>query len=796
MRLNNSRRRASVLERAGTLGISLALGAWLAISNASAQTTDEATANAQAITSAGTLQTIVVTAEKRQSTVGTTPISMTALSGTELQDQGISSLEGLLGEVPGMSEKSYGPGQTEFEMRGMTSGGGESPTVGFYLDEISISPPATAQNGKVAIDPDLYDLSRVEVLRGPQGTLYGSGSMGGTIKLVTNQPDLDHFSSSVQGSFSGTQSGGLNGGGNGMLNLPVIPGTFAFRFVATDTWTSGWIDRIVLNDFPLPTSPCTGWYGCTRGAVRAAPVAADYKDVNWDHTTGGRVEALLKPSSKLSISVEGLYQKISMGGPDFEDFPPGTEAHYQPFNVPEPFSDRFDLASATVNYDFDWATLTSATGYWSRQQIQTADGSEILQNVGDVPAYSASGDLGFGAAGLTETDTTSQFSQEVRLTSNQQHPYRWLVGGFFSNYNSTTDGSFIVPGLATILGGIFGTTDFLTVHRPSRILQSAGFGEGSYDITDKLTATIGLRYFSYNATIQTIESGFVTPTHGPTPTTFSGVGSDSGANPKFNLSYQLDNKTLLYSTVAKGFRPGGGNAPIPTTGPGSCGADLAALGLSASPLQYQPDSLWSYEAGEKSSLGNNKVNVNSAVYYEDWSHVQQNVVLGCGYHFFANAGKAAVYGAETEIAVQLLNGLTVTESASYTHAALSEAVPSIGAPDGQPLVDVPNWLESTAINYAHPVSLNLSFVARFSEDYVGPSYDEAYGFDHLSGYDIMHVRAGIAGGVWVAELFVDNLGNEHAMLADTNSYVVNIPDLDRVATNQPRTVGVDFTYRF
>jgi iron complex outermembrane recepter protein len=796
MRFTNTRRLASALTRAGSLAVSPVLGACLAINGAAAQTADVASADTQAITSAGTLQTIVVTAEKRESTVGTTPISMTALSGTALQDEGISNLEGLLGEVPGMSLKSYGPGQTEIEMRGMTSGGGESPTVGFYLDEISISPPATAQNGKVAIDPDLYDLNRVEVLRGPQGTLYGSGSMGGTVKLVTNQPDLYHFSSNVQGSFSGTEGGGLNGGGNGMLNLPIVAGTFAIRLVATDTWTSGWIDRIVLNDFPLPGSPCTGWYGCTRGAVLAAPVAADYKDVNWDHTTGGRVEALLQPTSKLSVAVDGLYQKISMGGPNYEDFPPGTEAHYQPFNVPEPFSDRFDLASATVNYDFDWATLTSATGYWSREQIQTVDGSEILQNVGDVPAYSAAGGLGFGAAGLTETDTTSQFSQEVRLTSEQQHPYRWLVGGFFSNYNSTTDGSFIVPGLATIFGGIFGTTDFLTVHRPSRIVQSAGFGEGSYDITDKLTVTAGLRYFSYDATIQTIESGFVTPTHGPAPTTFAGTGSDSGANPKFNLSYRLDKHTLLYSTVAKGFRPGGGNAPIPTTGPGSCGADLAALGLSASPLQYQPDSLWSYEAGEKASMRNNTVNINSAVYYEKWSDVQQNVVLGCGYHFYANAGQAGIYGAETEIAVQPFAGLTVTESASYTHAALTQAVPSIGAPNGQPLVDVPDWLESTAINYAHPISLNLSFIARFSESYVGPSYDEAYAFDHLRGYDIMAARAGVAGGAWVAELFVDNLANEHAMIADTNSYVVNIPDVDRVATNQPRTVGVDFTYRF
>jgi outer membrane receptor protein involved in Fe transport len=267
-------------------------------------------------------------------------------------------------------------------------------------------------------------------------------------------------------------------------------------------------------------------------------------------------------------------------------------------------------------------------------------------------------------------------------------------------------------------------------------------------------------------------------------------------NPKFNLSYQLNVDTLLYGTVAKGFRPGGGNAPVPTSGPVSCGSDLAALGLSASPLQYNPDSLWSYEAGEKAKLFGSRVSVNSAVYYEDWSNVQQNVVLGCGYHFYTNAGRAGVYGAETEISAQLSQGLTLTETASYTHATLSEAVPTIGAPKGQPLVDVPNWLESTAINYKRPIFSNVSLVARFSEDYVGPSYDEAFAFDHLPGYDIMRIRAGVAGDTWTTEIFVDNLGNKHAQIADTNSYIVNLPDLNRVATNQPRTIGIDMRYRF
>src|SRR5882762_7168338 len=167
------------------------------------------------------LQEIVVTAEKRESTVQKTPISITAISGSDLQAQGLSDFTSVAQQVPGVSFKTSGPGQTEFEMRGLTSTGGESPTVGFYLDETALTPPAMAQNGKVVIDPNLFDLNRVEILRGPQGTLYGAGSMGGTVKLVTNQPDLLNFGVNTEGIGSGTHGGGFNHTENAMLNIPI-----------------------------------------------------------------------------------------------------------------------------------------------------------------------------------------------------------------------------------------------------------------------------------------------------------------------------------------------------------------------------------------------------------------------------------------------------------------------------------------------------------------------------------------------------------------------------------------------
>src|SRR5712675_20774 len=216
------------------------------------------------------LQEIVVTAEKRESTVQKTPISITAISGSDLQAQGLSDFASVAQQVPGVSFKTSGPGQTEFEMRGLTSTGGQSPTVGFYLDETALTPPAMAQNGKVVIDPNLFDLSRVEILRGPQGTLYGAGSMGGTIKLVTNAPDPKQVAANVQGIGSGTDGGGFNHTENAMLNLPLWQDVAALRLVVTDKHIQGWIDRDVVSPFPLESSG--GFADARRGDVAAAPV--------------------------------------------------------------------------------------------------------------------------------------------------------------------------------------------------------------------------------------------------------------------------------------------------------------------------------------------------------------------------------------------------------------------------------------------------------------------------------------------------------------------------------------------
>src|SRR6202050_2489383 len=258
------------------------------------------------------LEEIVVTAEKRESTVQATPISITALSASDLAEENIASVEDLIGKVPGISLRTAGPGQTEYEMRGLSAGGGTAATVGFYLDETPLSASAVALNGRTVIDADLYDLNSTEVLRGPQGTLYGAGSMGGTIKLVTNPPKLNSFEGAAAVDASQTTGGSTNGRGSLMTNLP-IGDIAALRIVTTAKYISGWIDRKVIaaGDFPYPTNfgNC-GVYYCNRGDVQDAPVAEDHKNSNLERFISSRAALLVQPDDALSITGNFMYQRI------------------------------------------------------------------------------------------------------------------------------------------------------------------------------------------------------------------------------------------------------------------------------------------------------------------------------------------------------------------------------------------------------------------------------------------------------------------------------------------------------
>src|SRR3984893_10226887 len=314
-----------------------------------ASAADAATDAASEPTDSGGLVEIIVTAEKYVSTIQNTPISISAMSGDQLAAAGLTRIEDIAHEIPGLSMRSAGPGLTEYDARGLASNGGAAPTVGFYLDEIPLSPPALSQSGKVVIDPNLYDVERVEVLRGPQGTLYGSGSMGGTIKVITNQPKLGVFEGSVQGTGSYTDGGGGNYGGNLMLNVP-LGDTLAVRIVLSDLYRSGWIDNITVSPFPVSLS------SPVQGNVLAAPVTNVFHNDNDERLWSGRISLLFKPSDDLSILATAMTQRLRMGGYDLIDGSPDSadpyrvyNAHYEAFPLREGVSDDISIFGFTVN---------------------------------------------------------------------------------------------------------------------------------------------------------------------------------------------------------------------------------------------------------------------------------------------------------------------------------------------------------------------------------------------------------------------------------------------------------------
>jgi outer membrane receptor protein involved in Fe transport len=748
-----------------------------------------ALAQQQAHADSSQLEEVVVTAEKRESTVQTTPISLTAVSGADIQDRGLTDLSSLLQSVPGVSLRTSGPGMSEFEMRGVASTGGNSPTVGFYYDDTPLTAPAATNEGKIVISPALYDLNRVEVLRGPQGTLYGSGSMGGTIKVVPNAPNPDAFDASAELVFADTDHGGFDHGENAMVNLPFGGGLAAVRIVGSYSHDSGWIDRIVTapGTFPVPTNGFT-----TRGNVLAAPIATDYHDVNDVSRTTVRISALVKPFDGLTIAPSFFYQKMTAGGLPYIDSDPGTDAHYQPFDVAENYKDEFKLGALTAKYRTDSFEISSTTSYWTRHEPLTQDTAESWETGLQIPAFETAAG-GLGAAYSFENNMSHQTTEELRVASVGNSRLKWLVGYFYEDFESFWDIDFPSAGGAPL----FGSNDLFYYFSPNKILQQSEFGEVTYNITEPFAVTLGLRRYHYDSPVSVNQSGSLA-----TPVVNSVTQKAQGVTPKASLSYDFTKDLLVYATASKGFRPGGGTGPVPTSGPLSCESELqheyGTTQFVNGPISFDSDHVWSYELGEKLRLADNRVTVNAAAYFESWIGVQQtNALSPCGYIYTANAGNAHVYGGELEVKAIVVRDLVVSANTSYSHAALvSSALIDAGFNPGTPIQDVPKWTLSASIAYRHSLTDQLSVTARADNTYTGSRNDETFTTNTLPSYDLTNARAGIEADHWSAVLFVNNLADKRALLNNVTQDAVNLPTFNRVAVSQPRTVGIDLNYRF
>ena len=766
-----------------------------------------------AIAAQGGSESVTVRARSLASRVQDTPASVVEVSGRNIQARGITSFASLAQATPGVSLKSEGPSQTEIEMRGMTASGGHTPTVGFYLDNTALTGPAGAQNGHVVIDPSLYDLNHIEILHGPQGTTGGEASMGGTVKLVTAQPDPSGYHASFESILSGTDGGGLNHDNNVMVNVPLIADQLTLRATGTENYTSGWINRIVANPFPTPTQN-----GAVRGDVAAAPVQADYPGSNAYQLYATRVSLLWRPTENLEITPSFFYESSLQNGISAYDSDPGTQAHYQPFDIAEPLKDHIATYSLNVRYHFPHFDLTSDTSQWYRESSQTEDASEQLNNPQTGDTYNSNnglpnpgfyGPLGSGEAFGHEIDTSRQFSEELKATSHDTGRLNWVFGGFFSHFYSLENfqGTTLNPAAYLDLGTFerATTTNWFSPVAPTSEDQLAAFGDATYKVTRRLKIDVGVRYTNYEYRFSSVLSGWGSGLGAATPTVTAPFHQNYGAaTPRFNVSYDFTPDLMVYATVARGYRPGGGNFAYPTTGP-YWSAVFAPYHFTNGqwPLTYNSDSVWSYEIGEKAALFDHRLFINVSGYYEDWSNIQLEAYPG-DFALNINGNNAKIYGAETEAIAKLGSGFDLNGTVGYTTYYVNSGPHWLITPTDV-LPEVPRLVTDVVLRYTRSLGGPYRFTALVENSYTDSRYSLAfpYGFStngsyvRVNGYDLTNVRFGIGSDHgWDATLFVDNLFNRRAQLESL--YQETLPDaaFNRIVTNQPLTGGVDLTYRF
>jgi iron complex outermembrane recepter protein len=764
---------------------------------------------------AAPLDEIVVTAQKRFSTVQNTPISITAVSGDELQARGVASLATLAQGTPGVSLKSEGPSQTEIEMRGMTSSGGNSATVGFYLDDIPLVGPASAQNGHVVIDPDLYDLNRIEILRGPQGTLFGSGSMGGTVRVISNQPNLKELQSTVQSVLSGTDGGGVNHKDSLMVNLPLIDEKLALRVAATENHTSGWIDRIVVTEFPeAGGNPA----GTARGDVQNSPVEKRYPGSNAYQTYATRVTLLWKPADNLSVTPSFFHTASTQNGISAYDSNPGTLAHYQPFDIAEPLTDSLTAFSLNVNYSFDSFDITSSTARWTRNSTQVEEASEAFNNPAEGITYNANnglpnpgfyGPTGSGPERGMENDPSHQFSEELRFASTGRGKASWVAGLYYSDFyslwtfNGTTPNAAVFMDLGTLAPST--TPNWFDANSPTRLKQYAGFADVTYALTGQLKLDVGGRVNHYDYRFSSCISGYGSGNGAASDSCSGQVAlSSTSFNPKLNLSYTFSPDLMAYTTVSTGFRPGGGNAVYPTTG-AAWGGAFHQQGYASGkwPTKYDPDRVISYELGEKARMLDRRLTVNASIYYEDWRHIQLEAYPN-DWALNINGNYAHIYGADIDVLADLGAGFQFEVAAGYLYEYL-EGGPHWVIQPVHKLPDVAPISGTASLSYSKALGSSYTLTARLESSYTGARYSIFFSdpfeftgtYRQLPGYGLLNVRTGIKlRDKWSATVFINNLTDKHVQLESMFTENEPQPSFTRIETNQPLTGGVDLTYRF
>jgi iron complex outermembrane receptor protein len=688
------------------------------------------------------LEVVTVTATRRREPLRDVPLKVETLNVAQLEGAGAAALSDYVGSLPGVHVSGgEGPGRGQVNIRGVSVGSAGAPTVGTYVDEVAFgSSTAFVGEAVAALDMALLDLHHIELLRGPQGTLYGAGAMGGLLKYVTNQPDPSAFSGKVSVGVRGSKNGALGHTETGVLNLPLSEGVAAMRIA-------------VFNEHD-------GGYITTVGRVNA-------DNANDGDTRGARVSVLLDPSEKLRIRLTGTHQDIKRNGTGMVQYDTATG---QPLNgdlthrisQAEPYTIKTDLLSADIEYDFGWARL-NVIGSAQRFKANTVlDATDIV------------GSPAFNFAELDNDTVLRKQTQEVRLTS-ARGVIEWLAG-YYHNKETGQRNQRLFAQMAADNSNF----DLVRVDQPSRYAENAVYGDITYNPAPAWSFTLGARVAKNKQTYGTVTNGVKD---------FDAPADDKSNTYLATARYSIDKVSSVYVRAASGYRPGGPNPPA---------IDQNGKLIPGAPLSFGADTLWSYEVGYKADLLDKRLYVEAALFDIRWDKLQQPVAIGAT-TLTTNAGTAESKGLELVARYKLDRQWSFDGALSLTDAKLTEDAPALG-PNGARLPNAAKVSATLGARYGFELAGKASY-AGLNVRHVG---QRNAGFDSattsipnfsLAAYTALDAQFGVDMGTFQLAAFARNLADKRALSGGDTALTAFGGPL-RATPIQPRTIGMTVTAAF
>ncbi len=762
----------------------------LTVAGAVALTLAAAAAGAQ--TASTSLGEIIVTAQKRNEALADIPMSVSVLPGEALERQQVTNFQDLAALIPGLSLNTNTRGATRVTMRGINTGGVAS-TVGVYLNEVPFGSSSGLANGAVLSgDFDTFDMARVEVLRGPQGTLYGASALGGVIKYVANAPSTDGFEARFQGSMEDTAHADMGYALSGVVNIAVSD-TFALRASGFFRSDGGYVESIGNNPLPALQDP----------SVNIADGTLVEDEINGTDVTGGRVSALFKPSDAFSLDLSVHYQNIDSENADAFEVDPTTLRPLYGDRVAsryhnEPTDTEYRLYSATMDWDLGGATLQSITSYSEFEQNFTRDAAVVdvlgaglgtAQLLTFVYSTPGTADTLLSSV-LDQTVTTDKFTQELRLVSPESDKFEWLLGAYYTDEDSLIHQQLVAvqPVTGAPVAGIPLPAD-LSID--SKYEELALFGNATWHVTDRFDLSFGARW-SDNDQDAAQNGLIILPIlpGGQLELNFDDLrSSESPVTWSFSPRFEFSDTTSAYLRVATGFRPGGPNV-LPPGAP--------------APATYDSDELTNYELGLRTGNASGSFTLDVAAFFLDWEDVQLLTVVN-GFGINANGGTAESKGLEFT-ATTRTGGLSLTFSGAYTDAELTEDTdPLVGGFDGDALPFVPEWQLALGGDYEWAALGDATAYAGGTVAYTGDRLadfgnridplDPTSARREADAYTTLDLRTGVLWDNWSLELYGKNVTDEEG-ITDILAPGPFVAGAGAVSIIRPRTFGLALGVRF